>query len=97
MREIICEEDQNTRVTLLEYLEQLHSVEWDNSVKDTKILAEELYNGPTPFGDEKVSKTDDLPFYCIGFKSSSPEFALRTRISGPHFALRLSTGPFPVW
>ena len=82
MREIIREEDQNTRVTLLEYLKQLHSVEWDNFVKDTKILAEEsaMYSGPTPFGDEKVSKTDDLPFYCIGFKSSSPEFTLRTRI-----------------
>ena len=39
-----------------------------------------MYNGPTPLGDEKVSKTDDLPFYCIGFKSSSPEFTLRTRI-----------------
>lgn len=82
LREIIREEDQNTRVTLLEYLKQLHSVEWDNFVKDTKILAEEsaMYNGPSPFGDEKVQKTDDLPLYCIGFKSSSPEFTLRTRI-----------------
>ena len=77
LREIIREEDQNTRVTLLEYLKQLHPVEWDNFVKDTKILAEEsqMYNGPNPFGmDEKgQSKADDLPFYCIGFKSSAPE------------------------
>nr|QCR99115.1 1,3-beta-D-glucan synthase [Grifola frondosa] len=84
LREIIREEDQNTRVTLLEYLKQLHPVEWDNFVKDTKILAEEsaMYNGPSPFGtDEKgQSKTDDLPFYCIGFKSAAPEFTLRTRI-----------------
>ncbi|KAI0072902.1 1,3-beta-glucan synthase [Panus rudis PR-1116 ss-1] len=85
LREIIREEDQNTRVTLLEYLKQLHHVEWENFVKDTKILAEEseMYNGSSPFGgmDEKgQSKADDLPFYCIGFKSAAPEFTLRTRI-----------------
>jgi 1,3-beta-glucan synthase len=85
LREIIREEDQNTRVTLLEYLKQLHPVEWENFVKDTKILAEEsaMFNGPNPFGngDEKAqSKTDDLPFYFIGFKSAAPEFTLRTRI-----------------
>ncbi|TDL27758.1 glycosyltransferase family 48 protein [Rickenella mellea] len=86
LREIIKEEDQNTRVTLLEYLKQLHTVEWDNFVKDTKILAEEsnVFNGGSnPFGttDEKSpSKMDDLPFYCIGFKSAAPEFTLRTRI-----------------
>ncbi|KAF9463251.1 1,3-beta-glucan synthase [Collybia nuda] len=84
LREIIREEDQNTRVTLLEYLKQLHPVEWENFVKDTMILAEEsaAFNGTNPFGgDEKgQSKTDDLPFYFIGFKSAAPEFTLRTRI-----------------
>ncbi|TFK31470.1 1,3-beta-glucan synthase [Crucibulum laeve] len=84
LREIIREEDQNTRVTLLEYLKQLHPIEWENFVKDTKILAEEsaMFNGGDPFAnDEKgQSKADDLPFYFIGFKSSSPEFTLRTRI-----------------
>ncbi|EJD47463.1 1,3-beta-glucan synthase [Auricularia subglabra TFB-10046 SS5] len=84
LREIIREEN-HSRVTLLEYLKQLHPIEWDNFVKDTKILAEESnYNGPNPFGgttDEKsASKTDDLPFYCIGFKSAAPEYTLRTRI-----------------
>ena len=41
-----------------------------------------MYNGSTPFGmDEKAqSKADDLPFYCISFKSAAPEFTLRTRI-----------------
>ncbi|KAJ7833141.1 1,3-beta-glucan synthase component-domain-containing protein [Mycena olivaceomarginata] len=87
---IIREEDKNTRVTLLEYLKQLHPVEWENFVKDTKILAEESAmfnggNGTNPFGaaDEKAasnSKADDLPFYFIGFKSAAPEFTLRTRI-----------------
>ncbi|KAI0318938.1 1-3-beta-glucan synthase [Amylostereum chailletii] len=78
LREIIREEDHNTRVTQLEYLKQLHPVEWDNFVKDTKILAEE---SPDDGPDEKSSsKADDLPFYCIGFKTASPEYTLRTRI-----------------
>ncbi|KAJ6547553.1 1-3-beta-glucan synthase [Mycena capillaripes] len=83
LREIIREEDQNTRVTLLEYLKQLHPIEWDNFVKDTKILAEETdaMDGTTSHnGSEKAAKVDDLPFYCIGFKTSSPEYTLRTRI-----------------
>lgn len=85
LREIIREEDQNTRVTLLEYLKQLHPIEWDNFVKDTKILAEETQGyAASPFADEekssKNSKTDDLPFYCVGFKSAAPEYTLRTRI-----------------
>jgi 1,3-beta-glucan synthase len=72
-------------VTLLEYLKQLHLVEWENFVKDTMILAEEsaMFNGGVnPFAnDEKgQTKADDLPFYFIGFKSAAPEFTLRTRI-----------------
>ena len=44
-----------------------------------------MFNGQNPFGgsDEKsgsAKTADDLPFYCIEFKSSSPEFTLRTRI-----------------
>ncbi|WVN91184.1 1,3-beta-glucan synthase component FKS1 [Cryptococcus depauperatus CBS 7841] len=85
LREIIREEDQNTRVTLLEYLKQLHPIEWDNFVRDTKILAEEsnMFNGGNPFAsDEKedAKKADDIPFYTIGFKSAAPEYTLRTRI-----------------
>ncbi|KAL5533050.1 FKS1_2 [Sanghuangporus sanghuang] len=85
LREIIREEDQNTRVTLLEYLKQLHPIEWDNFVKDTKILAEEsaafgTESSPFDSSSEKPKKTDDLPFYCIGFKTASPEYTLRTRI-----------------
>ena len=30
--------------------------------------------------DTAKSKIDDLPFYCIGFKSAAPEYTLRTRI-----------------
>ncbi|KAI8066573.1 1,3-beta-glucan synthase component-domain-containing protein [Gongronella butleri] len=91
LREIIREEDAYTRVTLLEYLKQLHPAEWDNFVKDTKILADEelhdeIKNSTTNLSeastekDSTKSKVDDLPFYCIGFKSSKPEYTLRTRI-----------------
>lgn len=99
LKEIIREEDPNSRVTLLEYLKQLHPVEWLNFVKDTKTLADEHVissidghsaessSGSSSIGpaenDEKYSgKThiDDLPFYCVGFKSSAPEYTLRTRI-----------------
>ncbi|CAO3630454.1 unnamed protein product [Cunninghamella blakesleeana] len=90
LREIIREDDPNSRVTLLEYLKQLHPAEWENFVKDTKILADEDLNedinkSSSAFSDisEKdleKSKFDDLPYYCIGFKSSKPEYTLRTRI-----------------
>ena len=80
LREIIREQDQNTRVTLLEYLKQLHPVEWDNFVRDTKILAEESADFSDEKSDAKSKKTDDIPFYTIGFKSAAPEYTLRTRI-----------------
>lgn len=85
MREIIREDDQFSRVTLLEYLKQLHPVEWDCFVKDTKILAEETAayenNEDEPEKEDALkSQIDDLPFYCIGFKSAAPEYTLRTRI-----------------
>ncbi|ORX87725.1 glucan synthase [Basidiobolus meristosporus CBS 931.73] len=88
LREIIREDDQYTHVTLLEYLKKLHPLEWDNFVKDTKILADEnamFLNNSDPLlseasKSETKGPTDDLPFYCIGFKSASPEFTLRTRI-----------------
>ncbi|ORX62604.1 glycosyltransferase family 48 protein [Hesseltinella vesiculosa] len=89
LREIIREEDAYTRVTLLEYMKQLYPAEWDNFVKDTKILVDEELEykttdtniSETSLQKESVkSKVDDLPFYCIGFKSSKPEYTLRTRI-----------------
>lgn len=79
LREIIREDDPYSRVTLLEYLKQLHPREWDCFVKDTKILADETAGVETDPETAK-SKIDDLPFYCIGFKSSAPEYTLRTRI-----------------
>jgi 1,3-beta-glucan synthase len=84
LREIIREDEPYSRVTLLEYLKQLHPHEWDCFVKDTKILADETsqFNGDYEKNekDSAKSKIDDLPFYCIGFKSAAPEYTLRTRI-----------------
>ncbi|KAL2751950.1 glycosyltransferase family 48 protein [Sodiomyces alcalophilus JCM 7366] len=84
LREIIREDEPYSRVTLLEYLKQLHPHEWDCFVKDTKILADETsqFNGDLEKNEKDAakSKIDDLPFYCIGFKSSAPEYTLRTRI-----------------
>jgi 1,3-beta-glucan synthase len=84
LREIIREDEPYSRVTLLEYLKQLHPHEWDCFVKDTKILADETsqMNGENEKDEKEAAKTkiDDLPFYCIGFKSSAPEYTLRTRI-----------------
>lgn len=100
LREIIREEDKNARITLLEYLKQLHPFEWENFVKDTKVLADEedqlLDDSGSISGASKTStiaaattadekterqhKIDDLPFYCVGFKSAAPEYTLRTRI-----------------
>jgi hypothetical protein len=83
LRETVREGDQNTRLIQLEYLKQLHPVEWDNFVEDTKILVEEsgFDTTPTTTATEKCAcKADDLPFYCIGFKTASPESTLRMRI-----------------
>ncbi|KAI0895057.1 glycosyltransferase family 48 protein [Annulohypoxylon nitens] len=84
LREIIREDEPYSRVTQLEYLKQLHPHEWDCFVKDTKILADETsqFNGDEEKTEKDTakSKIDDLPFYCIGFKSSAPEYTLRTRI-----------------
>lgn len=84
LREIIREDEPYSRVTMLEYLKQLHPHEWDCFVKDTKILADETsqFNGDyeKTEKDTAKSKIDDLPFYCIGFKSAAPEYTLRTRI-----------------
>ena len=80
----ICEEDQHTHVTLLEFLKHPHLIERENFVEDTMILAEEsaMFNGVNPFANDENggSKAYDWSFYFIGFKSAAPEFTLQTRI-----------------
>ena len=85
--------DLNTRITLLKYLQQLHSLEWENFVKGTKILAREsdLYDSAFP-GDEKgSSKLDDLlrsPLAChlplVSFASVNSTFAPLTSAEYTH-------------
>ena len=66
LREIIREGDQNTRITILEYLKVLHQFEWNSFSRDSAIL-------------EQASSPSETPAYYVGFRSSSPEFMLRTR------------------
>ncbi|ORX89476.1 1,3-beta-glucan synthase [Basidiobolus meristosporus CBS 931.73] len=87
LREVIREEDRNSKITLLEYLKKLYPAEWENFVNDTKVLAEE--NNMYPSDNEASFQTnkstskrrlEELPLHCVGFKTSAPEYTLRTRI-----------------
>ncbi|KPM42807.1 1,3-beta-glucan synthase component FKS1 [Neonectria ditissima] len=82
LREIIREDDHYSRLTMLDYLKQLYPHEWSCFVQDTKALVNESPSAEDsePSGNEAREKIDDIPFYCIGFKSSAPEYTLRTRI-----------------
>jgi 1,3-beta-glucan synthase len=84
LREIIREDDPHSRVTLLEYLKQLYPHEWECFVKDTKVLADGDVHisgaNDASEGNTLKASPNDLPFYCIGFKSAAPEYTLRTRI-----------------
>ncbi|KAG7663184.1 GSL2 [[Candida] subhashii] len=79
LREIIREEEQYSHVTMLEYLKQLHPIEWSCFVKDTKMLAEE-FETDSSSAEFRKEKLDDLPYYSVGFKIATPEYILRTRI-----------------
>jgi 1,3-beta-glucan synthase len=61
LKEIIRENDKRTRITLLEYLKKMHRDEWENFVRDSKLLAEEM-----------PELTETLPGY-----SSSPDASTR--------------------
>ncbi|QLL30220.1 hypothetical protein HG536_0A00370 [Torulaspora globosa] len=41
LREVIKEESNKSKITVLEYLKQLHEAEWDSFVRDTKLLSME--------------------------------------------------------
>jgi len=84
LREIIREDEGYSNVTLLEYLKQLHPLEWSCFVQDTKMLADEVNNDSSTHDESGLlsakDKIDNLPFYCVGFKTATPEYILRTRI-----------------
>ncbi|TPX39174.1 1,3-beta-glucan synthase [Synchytrium endobioticum] len=87
LREIVQEQDPSSSLTLLEYLQKLHSFEWQNFVKDTKMW---VADNPTKRREDVLSiihsdhdakdKIDDIPFQTFGFRDSNPEGILRTRI-----------------
>ena len=80
LREIIREEEQYSHVTMLEYLKQLHPLEWSCFVRDTKLLAEEFDSDTASTDFKSKLPQDDLPYYSVGFKVATPEYILRTRI-----------------
>ncbi|KAG7696755.1 hypothetical protein KL951_003211 [Ogataea haglerorum] len=84
LKEII-KEDPSSKISLLEYLKHMLPHEWDYFVRDTKIISYsegEKMPGATVKSEKDFieNKISDLPLYCIGYKSSAPEYVLRTRI-----------------
>ncbi|CAN6673828.1 1,3-beta-glucan synthase component Fks1p [Trichomonascus vanleenenianus] len=80
LREIIKEEG-DSKLSLLDYLKRLHTLEWECFVKDSMGIANQGgHKKDTPDTTTPTEKADELPFYCIGFKDSTPEFILRTRL-----------------
>lgn len=85
IREIIKEKD-GSKVSMLDYLKQLNPEDWNNFVQDSKILSDFPGNTGTITTDLSIetskSQKDnlDLPYNYVGFKSSDPEYTLRTRI-----------------
>lgn len=81
LKDIIKEEDRYTHVTMLEYLKQLHPLEWTNFVRDTKMMAEESQSSSSPnLASASPDKYEDLPYNSVGFKVATPEYVTRTRI-----------------
>ncbi|TIA75844.1 hypothetical protein E3P91_00230 [Wallemia ichthyophaga] len=76
LREIIREEDESTRVSLLEYLKQLHPVEWSHFIRDTQTIAEEsgMYRTPsaTPSASPLMTNLATKPMTTNATPSASP-------------------------
>ncbi|KAG0688654.1 hypothetical protein C6P40_000692, partial [Pichia californica] len=92
LKEII-KQDASSKMSLLEYLKVMFPHEWKNFVADTKImeLSQTLTDQPndetnlsssTPKTEKEFvdNKINDLPLYCVGYKSSAPQYIMRTRI-----------------
>ena len=79
----LIKEQNYSKLSLLEYLKQLHAKEWESFVQDSKMVhkLDSLQDmGKFPETSELSETYEDLPYYCIGFKDSSMENILRTRI-----------------
>lgn len=58
LKEVIKEESNESKITVLEYLKQLHAAEWDSFVRDTKLLSIEKKATKSILDDVK-SKEDE--------------------------------------
>lgn len=86
LKEII-RQDPSSKLSLLDYLKSMFPHEWKHFVTDTKIMAisdsvKMKKEGKTSFNNVEFvdNKINDLPLYCIGYKSSSPTYTMRTRL-----------------
>lgn len=102
LREIIKEESPNNKITLLEYLKQLHPTEWECFVRDSKLLAienghlskeidEPDYNSSNNNNDgsnveSNASKKDDS--YIQEKISDLPFYSVGFNDSDPRYTLR---------
>ncbi|CCF60041.1 hypothetical protein KAFR_0I02620 [Kazachstania africana CBS 2517] len=59
LREIIKEESSKSRITILEYLKQLHPTEWNCFVRDTKLLNQERNSSSRVFKANMLSLDDE--------------------------------------
>ncbi|KAI5955704.1 hypothetical protein KGF54_001206 [Candida jiufengensis] len=68
----LIKEQNFSKLSLLDYLKQLHPNEWRSFVQDSKMI----------HNLDKIEEelNEDLPYYCVGFKDSTPDNILRTRI-----------------
>ena len=78
LREIVRQENESN-ISLLDYLKKLNPLEWQCFVKDTKMIDEQI-EGLGKKAVEYDERFKDTTFSALGFGVASPEYILRTRI-----------------
>jgi 1,3-beta-glucan synthase len=79
IREVIRGENDNSKLSILEYLKRLHPKEWECFVAEAKRNVDlQFFSGENNKEPKRVFS--DLPYYCIGFQSSEPQDINRTRV-----------------
>lgn len=78
LKEIVRQENESN-ISLLDYLKKLNPLEWLCFVKDTKMIGEQI-EGLGNKLDEYDEQFKDTTYSALGFGVASPEYILRTRI-----------------
>ncbi|TID14865.1 hypothetical protein CANINC_004536 [Pichia inconspicua] len=65
----------DTKIMALSQMANSNSL--NESGKDSEVDASDSFKTEKEFVDSKIN---DLPLYCVGYKSSAPEYVMRTRI-----------------